>query len=123
MKVSLIIRTFNEEQNIKKCLEHIKLQKSEPWEVLIIDNESTDKTVEEAKKFGKSLNLKVINNPVKGFASGLNLGIEKSSGDWIAYLSADCFPDKNWLYWIDNTAQKFDADVVQGREVPFPEND
>lgn len=122
MKISVVIRTYNEEGNIKNCLEHFQAQELKPFEILLIDNESTDNTVAIARKFQKSLNLKIINNPVKGFPSGLNLGIEKSAGDWIAFISADCFPDKKWLYWLVNTAKACNADVVQGKEIPFPEN-
>jgi glycosyltransferase involved in cell wall biosynthesis len=82
MKISVVISAFNEEQKIKNCLESVK------WadEIIFIDLESTDKTLEIARQYTSHIfshkNLGII-EPVRNFS------IAKASGDWILLLDAD----------------------------------
>ena len=81
-KISVILATFNEEKNIKECLESVK------WadEIVIVDGTSNDKTVEIAKKYTKKIIVK--DNPLM-FHINKQLAIEKTTGDWILYIDAD----------------------------------
>lgn len=82
MKISTVVLTRNEEKNIKECLEGLK------WcdEVIVIDDNSTDKTVSIAKKEG----AKVFARALEGdFSSQRNFGLEKASFDWILFVDAD----------------------------------
>lgn len=82
MKLSVIIITFNEEQMIADCIKSIgKLAD----EILVIDSESVDKTVEIAQKLG----ARVLVNKFKDFSSQRNFALEKATGEWIIYLDAD----------------------------------
>ena len=83
-KASIIIRTKNEEKWISICLNAIFKQDYKNFEVIIVDNCSTDKTVEKAKEW----NVKVVT--LKEFKPGnaINYGIENSSGDYLICLSA-----------------------------------
>ena len=85
-KASIIIRTKNEEKWISICLNAIFKQDYKNFEVIIVDNCSTDKTVEKAKEW----NVKVVT--LKEFKPGnaINYGIENSSGDYLICLSAHC---------------------------------
>ncbi|MFZ9731451.1 MAG: glycosyltransferase family 2 protein, partial [Ilumatobacteraceae bacterium] len=87
-KVSIIVRTKNEERWIDKCLQAIAEQNHKNHEVIVVDNESTDATVKKAQAF----NVKLVN--VTEFRPGeaLNIGIRASSGDVIVCLSAHCIP-------------------------------
>ncbi len=81
-KLSVIITTKNEEKNIRNCLENVK------WadEIVIVDDMSNDRTVEICKKYTE----KVFSNDSKGgLSTNRNLGIEKSTGNWIFTLDAD----------------------------------
>ena len=81
-KISVVILTRNEESNIKECLETVK------WadEIIVIDDESTDKTVEIARCYTD----KVISHPLNdNFSAQRNLGIDNASGDWILQMDAD----------------------------------
>ena len=93
-KVSIIIRTKNEDNWIESCLKAIETQNYKNYEIIIVDNKSTDRTLEIAKKY-KTKILK-INKFLPGRA--INLGINNSSGEIIVCLSAHCIPtDENWL--------------------------
>jgi glycosyltransferase involved in cell wall biosynthesis len=125
--ISIVVRTLNEEENIGKCLLALNGQTLLPSEVLVVDNQSVDRTVEIAKKFESQLKykLRVIENPIRGYSTGLNLGFEQSVCDLIGYLSADCIPESSWLKSLVNTMQEAGdtCGVVQGIELPIGESE
>ena len=83
MKISIVITAYNEEEKIKSCFESVK------WadEIIFVDNSSTDKTVEIAKKYTKKIYTQK-NDPAK-IDLQKNFGIEKATGDWVFILDAD----------------------------------
>lgn len=84
MKISIIITTKNEEKNIKNLLESLKLQSFEEIELILVDNESSDRTKEIAADYG----CKVFNfGPER--SSQRNFGVKKSKGDFVLILDAD----------------------------------
>lgn len=84
-KVSVIITTKNEEKNIGNCLESLKSQNYENIEIIVVDNNSTDKTKEIAKKYTK----KVYNKgPERSVQRNFGM-IEKSEGKFVMFLDAD----------------------------------
>ncbi len=80
--ISAVVLTKDEEKNLPQCLESIK------WvdEVLVIDDNSTDKTSEIAKKFGAKVITHSLNN---NFAQQRNFGLQKAKGDWVLFIDAD----------------------------------
>lgn len=123
MRVSLIIRTLNEEAAIADCLYSVSRQTKMPDEVLIVDNRSKDKTLEIVRKNDSALKIRIIDNPILGFASGLELGVKKSKYEYVAFLSADCLPEPEWLKSLCEFMDVKGCAVVMGAEYPFPEND
>ena len=114
---SIIIRTKNEEKWIDICLQKIFSQKKVSFEVIIVDNNSVDKTVEKAKKFP----IKLIK--IKKFYPGkaINLGIRKSLGQYIVCLSAHCIPENDyWLINLIKDLNKKDIAAVYGKQRPLP---
>ena len=117
--ISIIIRTKNEEKWIGRCLESISSQKiGAEIEVILVDNESTDHTIEVAKRYPVS---KFIN--ITKFLPGkaLNKGIRVSTGDYIVCISAHCIPEKE--DWLENMLSNFkdNSDIagVYGRQIPL----
>jgi len=82
-KISVAIATYNEEENIAKCLKAVK-----DWvdEIVVVDGSSTDKTREIAKKLGAKV-IKTTNKPI--FHINKNIAINACHGDWILQLDAD----------------------------------
>lgn len=117
--ISIIIRTKNEEKWIGRCLESIFSQKiNAEIEVVLVDNESTDYTVEIAKRYPVSQYIN-INEFLPGKA--LNKGIRASIGDYIVCISAHCIPEKeNWLEkMLSNFDNTTDIAGVYGRQIPL----
>lgn len=82
MKLSLIILTKNEEKMLPGCLLSIRHLADE---IIIIDDQSTDKTIAVAKKFTE----KIFSQKMTGFAQAREFGLKKAQGDWVFYLDAD----------------------------------
>lgn len=116
MKVSIIIRAKNEERWITSCLDAVFNQSFKDFEVILVDNKSTDMTVAKAKRFG----VKVVH--IDDYLPGraLNLGIKASKGEFIASLSAHCIPkDQNWLSSLLRNFDDEGVAVVYGRQEPM----
>lgn len=82
-KISVALATFNEEKNIKDCLESVKELASE---IIVVDGNSADRTAEIAKSFGAKV-VQVPNDPM--FHNMKQRAFDLSSGEWILYLDAD----------------------------------
>lgn len=100
--ISVVLAVKNEERIIKACLDAVK-----DWddEIIIIDNGSTDKTVEVCKKYTK----KIYSSPQKGLIPVLqNNGIEKATKDWVLILDADVIVPKEAAAEIQQKIQQKD---------------
>jgi len=118
-EISLIIRTYNEEKWIGKCLRGVLDQTIDDIEVILVDNLSTDKTIEKAKNVYPDLTVVEIDDYYPGLA--LNEGIRASSTPYFVCLSAHCLPvDEYWLEHLRKNFDEYDAIAgVYGRQVPL----
>ncbi|NCN87271.1 MAG: glycosyltransferase [Candidatus Pacebacteria bacterium] len=86
---SIIIPSLNEEKYLPLLLSDLAEQSFTHFEVLHIDAQSIDTTVEKAQSFAESLQIKTITCPKKNVGYQRNLGITEASGDWIIFMDAD----------------------------------
>ena len=117
-KVSIIIRASNEEKWITSCLSGIFRQDFSDFEIILIDNCSTDQTIEKARSFPIK-NIISIEEFLPGKA--LNLGISHSKGVYIVCISAHCIPvNSKWLGTLLETIESYpDVAGVYGRQEPM----
>ena len=99
MKYSIIIPAYNAEAFIEKCLDSVRKQTFQDFEVIVIDDGSTDNTSSSIASFQKEFPHFPLIYTIQengGAASARNTGIEKSNGSYIAFLDADdiWYPDK-----------------------------
>ena len=111
MKISCIIPTFNQGQYIAQTLDSIFDQTVKPYEVICVNDGSTDDTLQIAKSYEKQ-GIKVINQVNKGLASARNTGIMNATGDYILPVDSDDILLENCLEKIEQTAQTTDADII-----------
>ena len=118
---SIIIPNYNQGNYLKKNLEITTAQSFKNYEVIIIDNFSTDNTLEVIKKFKKKIKFfQKKNNGI--IAKSRNLGIKKSKGKWLAFLDADDYWTKNKLKIIFNYINNFKFDVICNNEWKIIDN-
>jgi glycosyltransferase involved in cell wall biosynthesis len=99
--VSIILPTFNRAELLKKCIESIYMQTYKKWELIVIDDGSTDNTDDFMNKLlekdSRIRFLKIERSNIPGISPYLNLGIKSSVGKYIARIDDDdtwCFEDK-----------------------------
>lgn len=83
VKISVVLAVYNEEDNLKRCLESVK---DLAEEIVVVDGGSSDKTVEIAKEF--KARVTIVDNPLI-FHINKQKAIEKARGDWVLQLDAD----------------------------------
>ena len=110
---SVIIPAYNKELYIKESVESVLAQTFHGFELVIIDDASTDKTLEIVKGFNdKRIKIYSRNKPGSGGYAARNLGVKRASNDWIAFLDADDTWRDDHLETVFKIIQKYDCDIV-----------
>lgn len=108
---SIIIPTYNQADYLIKCLDSVFKQTFDNFEIIVIDNYSTDKTYEIIKNSKKKIIYKKIKN--KGIiAKSRNLGLKLASGQWISFLDSDDFWTRDKLEKTYNLIKLRKFDVI-----------
>lgn len=93
MKLSFVVPAYNEEKYIGSCLSSITNSAPDVYEIVVVNNASTDKTAEVAKAFPK---VRVVLEPTKGLTYARQRGFMEAKGDILAYIDADTRISPKW---------------------------
>ncbi len=107
MLISVVITSYNYEKYLKDTINSIINQTYQNWEMIVVDDASTDSSVEIIQEFIKNDNrIKLIRNEQNlGLAKSLQKGLNAASGEWIAFLESDD------MYTTDNLEKK--AEIIR----------
>ena len=112
LEVSIIIPTYNSENYIAQALESVFAQTYHNFEIILVDDASTDSTLDIARSFNDK-RLQIIENyQNKGVSNARNCGIKKAKGDWIALLDSDDWYVPERLESLLKVTLEQDADLV-----------
>ena len=111
LTLSIVIPAYNEERHIKKCLDSIKNQTVMPDEVILVDNNCTDKTVELACKFDF---VTVVKESKQGIANARNKGFSVASGDILGRIDVDTNLFPNWVEVVKESFNDESISAVTG---------
>jgi len=100
-KFSIIVPTFNRLNLLKEAVNSVKRQKFDSWELIIVDNESTDGTQDYLNSISTDQIKWFTNDTQKCIAKSRNIGLSQASGDWIAFLDSDDFWHSDKLLIVD----------------------
>ena len=92
--VSVVIPNYNGERFLKGCLEALRRQTYEDMDVILVDNASTDNSVELAQKLYPGIRVVELDDNT-GFAYAVNRGIEAAEGEYVLLLNNDTVEDEN----------------------------
>lgn len=110
--VSIVVTVKNEEKNIAQFLESLKIQEM-PFEVIVVDSESTDSTREIVLKYSEYIPLNYVRvNCSRG--QGRNIGSREAKFPYLLFLDGDCTADKNLLHNLREILSK-GSDIVAGK--------
>ena len=107
MEVSVIIPIYNSEKYLRRCIDSVLNQMFGDYEILLIDDGSTDCSSEICEKYSeKSSKIKVIHKPNGGVSSACNLGIDNSSGKYLMFCDSDDYVEPEWIETLHQYAEK-----------------
>jgi GT2 family glycosyltransferase len=102
--VSIIILNYNGGYYLKECLESLQYTTYQPIEIIIVDNNSTDYSVDIAyKAYPKYIYIKNKSN--YGYCKGNNIGISKAKGEYVVLMNNDIIVEPNWLDKLVNAVK------------------
>jgi len=111
--VSVIMPAYNAEAYVAKAIESILLQSLSDWELIIIDDGSTDKTASILDGYAnKDARIKVIHQINHGVGFSRQLGINKAMGKFCIHVDADDWVEPDYLRLLVSKAEAEDADMV-----------
>jgi glycosyltransferase involved in cell wall biosynthesis len=88
-KISIVMPTYNRGSLIRRAIESVQAQTHQAWELLIVDDGSSDKTLQVVASFASDPRIKLFRQDHKGVSAARNTGLRNASGDWIFYLDSD----------------------------------
>jgi cellulose synthase/poly-beta-1,6-N-acetylglucosamine synthase-like glycosyltransferase len=112
--ISIVVPCRNEHENLPSLLNCISAQNYplESFEVVIVDDNSTDKSMEVVIPFTRQMKIILTNNDGTGKKQAIRTGINASSGSLIITTDADCITGKNWIRTIAAFYEKHKPDMI-----------
>lgn len=119
-RITVVIPTYNEEKNIRRALSKLNHQSipREDYEVIIVDGDSTDRTIEIAELLG----AKVVKQRGKGIGGARNDGFIAAKAEFVATTDADCIVPNQWLQSFLEDFQDPQVVAVTGPNGPIEKN-
>jgi glycosyltransferase involved in cell wall biosynthesis len=111
LRISIVIPVYNEADCLSACLEAIARQAASPYEVIVVDNNSTDDTPAVAKRFSF---VKLLYEPRQGVVHARNRGFGAARGDIIARIDADTILPTGWTSQVRSIFQSSSISAVSG---------
>ena len=117
-KISIIVPIYNTEKFLDKCLNSLVNQTYKNIEIILIDDGSTDNSLNICLDYQKKDNrIKVIHQENKGLSGARNRGFEESTGDYIWYIDSDDYIENDSLKVIKPYLDKYDIIVFNFNEI------
>lgn len=125
LKISILLPVFNTAEYLEECLDSILNQSEQDWELIAIDDFSTDSSFDILNKYAQQdERIKVIQNNKKGIAPGLKLAFENSTGELITRMDSDDIMLPNKLSELkNNLIKKGPSHIATGQVAYFSKNE
>jgi glycosyltransferase involved in cell wall biosynthesis len=118
-KVSVVVATFNGARTLKSCLDSLTRLNYPDYEVIVMDDGSTDATPEIAQRYSEFRYLRQANH---GLSVARNSGIAASHGEIIAFTDSDCRADEDWLHYLVGDLLAHDFHGIGGHNFLPPDD-
>lgn len=119
--ISIIVPVYNSENTIKRCIDSILSQTFQDWELLLIDDGSTDKSGEICDNYAVSdPRIKVFHKENTGVSSARNIGLNNSKAKWITFCDSDDEILNNTFAFYDTIIKKYnEVDLICGGYIRY----
>lgn len=113
-KLSIIVPVYNVEKYLDKCIVSILNQDYEDFELILVNDGSTDRCIEICNKYlSKDKRIVLINKSNGGLSSARNAGLDIARGKYIGFVDSDDWIEKDMYSTLLNIANKYESDIVQ----------
>lgn len=122
MMLTVAICTFNRAERLRAALASLVEANAPdvPWELLVVDNNSSDDTSTVAEAFAPSLPLRYVFEPEQGLSAARDRAMTEAWGDWLLFTDDDVLVDRDWLVHYFAAMRRFpDAGFLGGRVRPY----
>ena len=116
-RISVIVCSYNGARTIRDCLDGLLKLEYPNFEVIVVDDGSTDATAAIAREYGF---LRLISTENRGLSNARNTGMEAATGEIVAYLDDDAYPDPHWLTYLAATFMNTTHAGVGGPNIAPP---
>ena len=110
-ETSIIILNYNGAEFIEKCLDSVLRQTYRDFEIIVVDNNSTDRSIAVLSRYAQKIRM-ICNSENLGFAEGNNTGIKRAKGKYIFILNNDTVLDRHCIYYLMKAVKKNNVDMV-----------
>lgn len=112
-KISVIVPVYNTEKYLKKCLDSLVNQTLQEIEIIVVNDGSKDNSQVIINSFKEKFpQIKSYQKPNGGLSDARNFGIQKSTGEFLAFVDSDDFVDFTMFEKMYNLAKKYDAEIA-----------
>lgn len=112
-KISIIIPVYNAERYLTKCIDSVIAQTFKDWEMILVNDGSKDKSLAICQKYAEKFkSIKIIDKSNGGPSTARNRGLEEAQGEYVYFLDADDWIEKNFFDFFSNVSSNNDYDVV-----------
>ena len=112
IKISVIVPIYNAEKTLKKCINSILIQSYTNFELILVNDGSTDNTLKVCNKYKKDSRVILINKKNEGSVKARVDGIKKSSGEYVTFVDADDWIDKETFSLLYEEEKKASFDIL-----------
>ena len=109
-RISVVVCSYNGESTIGRCLEELGRLDYPDYEVIVVDDGSTDRTAAIAAEF----DVRLIRTENRGLSAARNTGIEAATGEIVAFTDDDAWPDRDWLRYLAHAFSSTDHAGIGG---------
>ena len=114
--ISVVVCSYNGSRTIRETLEGLRRLDYPKYEVIVIDDGSTDATPTIAAEY----DVRLISGPNRGLSHARNLGMRAATGEIVAYIDDDAWPDRHWLTYLAAAFARTSHAAIGGPNIPPP---
>ena len=117
-RISVVVCTHNGARTLPQCLERLQCLPYPDYEVIVVDDGSSDGSGEIARRY----DVELLQTDHRGLGFARNVGIEHAGGEIVAFLDDDAYPDQDWLHYMALAFENGSHAGIGGPNLPPPED-
>lgn len=111
-RISVIVPVYNVQNYLERCIESVLNQTFKNFELILVNDGSTDNSLNICKRYKKDNRIKIISQKNKGLSAARNKGLELAQGEYVSFIDSDDFVEKDYLKLLFENINKYSTDIA-----------